>query len=665
MKIGNERFETSYRQWFVDQVNSWTDDIPIISPSEWAEAERYLPSSVTRMPGYYSYSVNPLLQEIVDCMDTRSPVREVSVMKGSQVGCTTGVLENTIGYCMRHNNGVPVMMLTADDGLVKKRMEKNITPMLTQSNLMELVQSSDPSNPYKRGKTSDFIGWKGGGSLSCIGARSASAMRSDSVAVLLIDESDGFPTNVGSDGCPMKLAESRCQGYWTVRKIARLSTPTIEGVSKIAPEYNKGDQRKAYVKCKNPECGEMQVLKFKGKRDDGSPYGLVWEFDYIDNRIKPGSVRYACIKCGFKHRNSDKTFMFRHFEWRPTAVPITPDIRSYHLPALYSPPGMYSWDAIAVFWTEAWDDENNRPRDLEKLQVFYNNILGEPFVLQSEKLTFSTISGHRRYYKSGTIPNEHALRYAGGRIGPLTCAVDVAKSRLDVGVFGWAPGRRPYLIEYLAFEGDTSDLDNEQTWGELAKLIETKTYQDEAGNHYPIQTTFVDAGFQTKIIYEFCANYQQGVFPIMGKPAPASGSNTTVKEYAEFKTSAGGIGYTIWVDHYKDIWGPALRRSWSGQGEMPLLHFNAPVDITDKSLRELTTEYKRERKDNRTKRTLRFEWYRPGNVRNELWDVLIYSSCALDLLAREVCTKQIGLEFISWTSFFDYCEKSEVYYFKN
>ena len=55
--------------WLIDQVNNLTDEITHIKPSTFNEQNRYLPESVTSMPGYIRYDVNPFMREIIDCFD--------------------------------------------------------------------------------------------------------------------------------------------------------------------------------------------------------------------------------------------------------------------------------------------------------------------------------------------------------------------------------------------------------------------------------------------------------------------------------------------------------------------------------------------------------------------------------------------------------------------
>ena len=68
----------------------------------------------------------------------------------------------------------------------------------------------------------------------------------------------------------MALAEARTLTFAHRRKIFLVSTPTIQGVSRIEREYLASDQRRFFVPC--PHCGAMQWLRFERLRwDKGQP----------------------------------------------------------------------------------------------------------------------------------------------------------------------------------------------------------------------------------------------------------------------------------------------------------------------------------------------------------------------------------------------------------
>ena len=64
------------------------------------------------MPGHFRFDIAPYIREILDCLDVESPVREIDVMKGAQIGATVGILENAIGYYIAQVKTAPVMIIT-------------------------------------------------------------------------------------------------------------------------------------------------------------------------------------------------------------------------------------------------------------------------------------------------------------------------------------------------------------------------------------------------------------------------------------------------------------------------------------------------------------------------------------------------------------------------
>jgi phage terminase large subunit GpA-like protein len=635
------------RDWLMAQFESLPFERVVMLPSEWAETKRYLPPSVTVLPGPFKFDVAPYLREILDCMSLDSPVREIVFMKGAQVCATTGILENAIGYFIEHVRTAPCMMITADAELSKLRVDSYITPMLQHSKLTHLIQSSDETNTRKRGKTEKKIEWIGGGFLIPFGAQNANKLRSASIQMMLRDEIDGWPDLVGKDGDPLKLSANRTAAYESSRKILDISTPLMEGQSKIARRFAQGDQRRYFVRCLH--CGHAQYLKWRRMHEGGVISGIVWQKDEAGHLI-PGSTRYLCEACQHPHTNDDKTKLLSPeygAEWRPTAKPSSPDIRSYHLSALYSPVGMQSWDACAQSWLEAWDDENNRAKNLAILQVFYNNVLGEVFEVKGERTTFEAVSSHRRsWYRYGEIPNTHCEQYCGGPVLVVVCTVDVHADNLAVAVWGWCRDRRLLLLNYARVKGNTEKPDNPETWGELAELIESKVYEADDGREYAIQVTMIDSGYRTDTVYQFCAGYEGGVYPVKGRVM--SPSHQREREFSDFATPMGTQAYGITVDMYKDRWAPALRSEWSGQGIQEPTFFNAPMDATDKQLKELTAETKVARIDQRTKERIGWEWLRPSGAANELWDLLIYANAALDIIAYDLCINQMELEAVNW-----------------
>lgn len=649
--------------WLVDEVEDLTDHIDHVLPSAFNEEHRYLPESVTSIPGFIRYDVNPYMREIVDCFDIDSPVREVNVMKGVQITYST-LLESGVLYYAAHIGTLPMMYVTADKELAQARIENNFIPMFNQSSFADIIRSSDEGNTRKTGKTKNHIQFDRGAFLIPYGANNADKMRMWSIAIMLKDEVDAWPLVVGKDGDPDALTDARTDGYTERAKIFRGSTPLIEETSVINKNYLRGDQRKYMVLCRY--CNFPQYLRWESvDKKTGLVGGFKWDFD--DGVLITESVRYCCQNCGHEHYEHDKEYLYsadNGAHWNPTARPVEKNIRSYHLPALYSPIGMRPWWKNVLEYLDCYDPESKKVTDIGKYQVWYNNVLAQPFKIQGAKIRFESVSAHRRaVYRLGTIPNKYALQHSGSAILFLCCMVDVHKTNLAVSVMGFTRDARCYIIDYWRYETEKDDDDCSEltspVWGRLRTLIEETEYTADDGKRYRITMTFVDAGYSNDTVSTFCGDYASGVYPILGRDRPSK--NQTIREFSEFETQIGTTGYKIVVDHYKDRLAPVLRRDWSeNAGEQPIYHFNAPVDITDKQLKELTVETRRKKTDDKGV-TVHY-WHRPGNARNELWDLIIYGHCAVEVLAWGICIQHFELETIEWSKFWDYIESEKLYF---
>lgn len=649
-------------EWLIEEVQGLTHELHHVKPSVYNEQNRYLPESVSSMPGYIRYAVNPFMREIVDCFDVNSPVREVNLKKGVQITYST-VLESGALYFMDHVKTLPMMYMTADKELAAARIENNFIPMLQHSGKADIIRSADEGNSRKTGMTANHMQWEGGGYMVPFGANNAAKMRSYSICVLLKDEIDAWPVTVGKDGDPDALSDDRCSGYWERRKIFRGSTPLIKGVSKIDKGYQRGDQRKYMVLCLG--CGHQQYLRWHTEnKETGVVGGFMWETD-DDGMLILESVHYACQECGHAHYEYDKEKLFspdHGAKWVPTATPVQPNIRSYHLPAMYSPVGMQPWYKCVAAYLEGYDPETRKVIDIGKYQVFYNNVLAEPFEVMGTKISFMSVSAHRRpIYRLGDVPNKYAEEFSGSKILFLTCQVDVHKNNLAVAVMGWCVDLKPYVIDYWRFEVEDGEDDcteiTSPVWSRLRELIEEKVYTADDGIQYRIVQTLVDAGYSNDTVNTFTSVYESGIYPILGRDRTAK--NQKISEFAPFKTQAGHTGYKILVDHYKDRIAPVLRREWvEGNGEQSIYHFNAPIDISDKQLKELTVESRRQQRDDKTG-AVSYVWYRPGNAANELWDLLVYGHANVEIMAYNLCIEYFDLDTIDWGRFWDYIASSE------
>jgi phage terminase large subunit GpA-like protein len=96
-----------------------------------------------------------------------------------------------------------------------------------------------------------------GGVIVVTGANSAVGLRSMPIRYLFLDEIDAYPSDVDGEGDPVSLAIQRTSTF-ARRKILLVSTPTIQGLSRIEQEFEASDKRYFHVPC--PFCNHFQRL---------------------------------------------------------------------------------------------------------------------------------------------------------------------------------------------------------------------------------------------------------------------------------------------------------------------------------------------------------------------------------------------------------------------
>lgn len=445
--------------------------------SEWADKYRILTSESSAAPGKWRTSRTPYLKEIMDDMSPNSPITDLNVMKGVQLGFTEGGL-NVVG-CFIDLSPCPIMYVMPTLDMAKAISESRIDAMVENSESLSRkirpARERDSSNTKLKKQYP-------GGILVLAGANSAASLRSRPVKVLVLDEVDGYPVNVDNEGSPISLAVKRTSTFGTQRKIYKLSTPTVTGKSVIEAEFENSDQRYYFVPC--PHCGAIQHLKWTQMR---------WE------KGQPETAKYECEHCNELIEERYKTRMLADGKWIPTKPEnIKPTKKGYHINSLYSPLGWLSWADIV-------DDYEKALKDVNLMQVFVNTILGETWKEMGEAPEWEHIFNRRENYKHNVVPNDVVL---------LTAGVDVQGNRLELEIVGWCQGKRSYSIDYRQIHGNTTDV---ETWKQLL-AIKNETFVREDGQGMQIRLMAVDSGFNTQSVYNFCREFGgTQIIPIKGK----------------------------------------------------------------------------------------------------------------------------------------------------
>jgi phage terminase large subunit GpA-like protein len=380
---------------------AWRDGLlpdPALTVSEWADRHRVLSPRASAEPGRYRTDRTPYMRAIVDALSPAHPARRIVVMKSAQVGFTEGG-NCWIGYVIHHAPG-PMLAVQPTVELAKRFSRQRIDPLINESpTLRERVKPARSRDAGNTVLSKEFPA----GLLVITGANSAVGLRSMPARYLFLDEVDAYPPSADEEGDPVALAEARTRTFSWRSKILLGSTPTIHGLSRIEREYEASDQRRYFVPC--PHCGEMQWLKFERLR---------WD------KGKPETAHYECASCDRRIEEHHKMAMLAAGEWRPTSEAQDPGTIGFHISALYSPVGWFSWENIARLWEAATTEEAKRS--------FKNSVLGETWIETGEAPDWQRLYERRENSQIGIVPR-------GGLF--LTAGADVQKDRIEVDVWAW------------------------------------------------------------------------------------------------------------------------------------------------------------------------------------------------------------------------------------
>lgn len=636
------------------QFSKITDKKQFILPSEWVEKNRYLTSDISRMSGYYRFANSPFWCEPLDMLSPLSSIEKLAVCKGVQTGFTVGVLENILAYNIGCNP-TPQLYITADEELLKKRFAIHVERLIDSCNLRDKIFSQSGAKTKKTGDTIVMKEYTSG-YLWGIGSNNKNKIRSMPFPVILMDEIETFKDDK-KEGSTESIADNRSNTFVGKRKLLYGSTPLVLQSSKIWPLFLKGDQRYFFIPCVH--CGKEQFLEWHGKNEEGKLYGIVFEWD-SDFLPKYETVGYKCKYCGKIMKNNDKALFMSKGRWKPTAKATEPNMVSYHLSSLYSMPGFYSWENIVADWKDAWDLKKNKVKDIVKFREFQNLKLGKPFRDDGMRIRKEKVQNYRNYkYLKNTINNKEFIKDSGSEILFLTCAVDVQLNNLWVHVIGWCAGGRNYMIDFFSIDGETENLQSE-SWKKLDDFLLNCVWISDDKKTYRIINTFIDSGKYSDYVYSFCKNYSTGVFAIKGEYWIKGG--LTYNEFLKKTLEKKGlnIAYHVNTTLIKDRISKYFNLNWDTGKIQPEWYPNFPDDTRDDVFNAFEAEERINEYD-KYNTWVRAIWHQISGRENHCFDTYCYNLACLELLADAICRDYLGLDYLDWSQFWEYCKKGYFY----
>ncbi|RON26576.1 phage terminase large subunit family protein [Pseudomonas lini] len=576
---GAEVYREAYFRGLRPDPDVWID--------QWADEYMRIPRDTgAAEPGQYRTSRTPYAREPMRCLSPAHPCKRVITMVASQL-MKTQIGLNWIGGLM-HMAPSNILALLPSLGLAKRvssRIGKTIkaTPVLRER--VAANRSRDSRNTMD---TKEFEG----GTLYVTTAGSAANLSELSARYVYGDEIDRWEVDIGEEGDPIELAETRGSTFGRNAKFYFSSSPTIKGASRISDLFDGSDQRHYYVPC--PTCGHMQTLE--------------WERLHYSQDFSV--VHYQCAgpDCDVLIEEYHKGEMLAKGEWRAHADGDGETV-GFHLNALYSPLGWMDWKSLAKQFEKA--KKAQAKGDLEPMQVFYNTRLAKVWDAAQEQTKADVLRQRARLegFSLGSMPAAVLM---------ITGAVDVQANRLEFMAMGWGVGMERWVIDYQVVSGDPAD---ERTWAALDELLKAK-YRHPCGVGLGILAVAVDSGgHHTDEVYQFCrVRRWRNVFAIKGasKPGKPVIAQRPSMVDVTWKGQTERNGAELWfvgTDTAKD-W---IYNRYPFEAGPGALHFanDLPDDFFDQCVAERkVARYIRGHK--------RIEWVKGKAERNEALDLMVY-----------------------------------------
>ncbi|MCK3864637.1 phage terminase large subunit family protein [Pseudomonas sp. B329] len=576
---GAEVYREAYFRGLRPDPSLWVD--------EWADEYMRIPRDTgAAEPGKYRTVRTPYAREPMRCLSPAHPCKRVVTMVASQL-MKTQIALNWIGALI-HMVPSNILTLLPSLGLAKRvssRIGKTIkaTPVLR-----ERVAASRSRDSRNTMDTKEFEG----GSLYVTTAGSAANLAELSARYVYGDEIDRWEVDVGEEGDPIELAETRGSTFGRNAKFYFSSSPTIKGASRIDDLFEGSDQRYYYVPC--PTCGHMQTLE--------------WERLHYSQDFSVVHYECAAPDCDVLIEEHHKGDMLARGEWRAHAKGDGETV-GFHLNALYSPLGWTGWKSLAKQFEKA--KKAQAKGDLEPMQVFYNTRLAKVWDSAQEQTKASVLIERARKegFSLGAMP---------AAVMMITGAVDVQADRLEFMAMGWGVGMERWVIDHRVIAGDPSD---ERTWAVLDELLKER-YRHPCGVGLGILAVAVDSGgHHTDEVYQFCrVRRWRNIFAIKGASKPGkpviAQRPSMVDVTWKGQTERGGAElWFVGTDTAKD-WIYNRYPFESGPGA---LHF--ANDLPDEFFAQCVAERKVAKYVRGHKR---IEWIKGKAERNEALDLMVY-----------------------------------------
>ncbi len=501
----------------IRHLDTWDMIAEIFQPrervraSEWAEAERQLQEGTTPQPGPWRNDYVPWIEQGLNQFFDEPAKRGIITMKPAQ-GCWSDIEVTRCGYLFDHLPG-PTMFLFTTDNQARKFGLERFDYMIDQSPALlerfSLGKSNHETMHYKESL---------GGPLILAGSGSVNNFISNPYRWIFVDEYDDIG-EIPRHGDPFDLLEKR-QGEWDTRQRCGLfvwahpTRPDV-GIAKIYADLS--DQREWTIDC--PLCHASFVPS--------------WDHVVIDDR-DPETARYFCPHCDEELSDPKRWAACRRGRFESQLVPEVARKREfigYHFSKL-----CHHRIALRTLARQYCNCHTE-----QQLKVFYNKVLGLPYMPSSVVLTEAMVRAK--------VDDRHVNTSCPSDTLFITAGVDVQKPKQNPTLYyvieAWTRRGTAVVLEYGRVRG----------WRVLHhKLASFESRRSRSKESLRIAGCGIDYGYETRQVYTFCQQNHGGVPCVPFKHTPGVREDDPTRVKAAFDPLQPELGSIKRVETHRTYW---------------------------------------------------------------------------------------------------------------
>ena len=470
---------------------------PKLDLVEWADTYRKLPDNSAESGQWKTRRVEVSRKPMQSISD--KTVKEITVMSCIQL-MKTELMINTALYYM-HQDPSPLMYVAPKKEIAEAWSKERFTKSV---NATPVLKDIFAKNRHGEGNTILQKQYPGG-QISIVSARNPDDLAMRACRIMLFDECDKYPMNVGAgeggsggEGDPIAVAWGRATTYGNRAKKIVACSPTVQGKSRVEAEYLASNQSVFLQPC--PHCDHAKELEWPD---------VCIPVDEETGEYLPKKAHVVCSECQKPWTEADRHKSINNGFWYAKKPEITHH-HGYKVSSFASP--FTPIVTLAIEFVKAMGNAN-------MLKAFYNTRMARTWREDGDQPDWEKLYDRRESLPFNVMAQDSSM---------LTMGIDIQKDGAWYETVAWGRRKRSWSVDMGFIEGDIEDDD----FREKLKELFDKYYDHASGVSMQCEKIGVDSGYKTQAVYSLVREYgdsrviavkgekEENLTSIVGAPVP-------------------------------------------------------------------------------------------------------------------------------------------------